>query len=405
MPNTDLIIFTMSRFDDPYSSTIFSLAKELSARRRVFYIDHPFTVKDALLHFNKPQIQNRRTTWLTGNKRYRKLNDQLTVVIPPPTLPINWLPTGEWYARAAAWSEQKMQRLFRQLLADFEIEEYVFINSFNPFFLQQLPADRPPKLYVYQTTDDLSQAPYVAKHGVGLEQQLFARADVVLATSQALRDYAANYAQQVHLLPNAADVSFFNTAYTETLPRPNDLKSIEKPIVLYVGNVSYLRMDFALLKQLATDQADKHFVFIGPIDSEVHREYGLHEQPNVSFLGGRPFSEMPAYLQHSQCCIIPFLCNQLTQSIYPLKINEYLAAAKPVVTTPFSPDIRRFKLVVKLASDAASFGRAIEEAISTDSKAKQRERMAVAAQNSWAARAEQLEELLAIKNYELRITN
>ncbi len=97
--------------------------------------------------------------------------------------------------------------------------------------------------------------------------------------------------------------------------------------------------------------------------------------------------DLPPYLQHVQCALILFLCSALTKSIYPLKINEYLAAGKPVVTTAFSEDIRSFGEVVELADSHETFIAAVRRAITIESPEKVSQRMAIAAQNTWEARA------------------
>ena len=154
---------------------------------------------------------------------------------------------------------------------------------------------------------------------------------------------------------------------------------------MYTGNISQSRMDFALLQKIAQQHPNKQLVCIGPVDSPEHTKYGLDKMPNVTFLPPKTIEQLPAYLQYAQCCIIPFLANELTQSIYPLKINEYLAAGKPVVTTNFSEDI-------------ADFVQAIQTALDTNTPALQQARIALAQTNSWTARAKQLDRII---NYKL----
>jgi hypothetical protein len=108
------------------------------------------------------------------------------------------------------------------------------------------------------------------------------------------------------------------------------------------------------------------------------------------FAGSRRLDELPALLQHMDCALIPFRCNTLTRSIYPLKINEYLAAGKPVVSTAFSDDIRTFAPVIYLAEDHAGFLRRIDEALAEQNPELEQRRVEVARSNNWTARIEQL---------------
>jgi hypothetical protein len=90
------------------------------------------------------------------------------------------------------------------------------------------------------------------------------------------------------------------------------------------------------------------------------------------------------------CVLIPFLCNTLTASIYPLKINEYLAAGKAVVSTAFSDDIQGFSEYIYLAQDHTAFIGQIERALQENDPAMVQNRSALAETNSWAARIQQL---------------
>src|SRR4030095_14581691 len=108
---------------------------------------------------------------------------------------------------------------------------------------------------------------------------------------------------------------------------------------------------------------ENFLVMVGPITADKYRQAGLDQRRNVMFTGCKDIAELPAYLKYSHCCIIPFLCNQLTRSIYPLKINEYLSAGKPVVTTNFSEDIATFARVAYVIKTHQEFLTAIGRAL------------------------------------------
>src|SRR5688572_27295224 len=96
----DIIMLALPRWDGQYSSTAYSLAKELSVHTRVFYIDNPFTVKDYLAARHLEKVKARKNALLKGEDIYTKPDPnypQLTVVTPRMILPINWLPSGFLY--------------------------------------------------------------------------------------------------------------------------------------------------------------------------------------------------------------------------------------------------------------------------------------------------------------------
>jgi teichuronic acid biosynthesis glycosyltransferase TuaH len=108
---------------------------------------------------------------------------------------------------------------------------------------------------------------------------------------------------------------------------------------------------------------------------------------------------LPAYLQYMDVMIIPYRLSVLTKSIYPLKLNEYLGAGKPVVSTIFSDDIKEFNEVVYLAKDHREFLELIDKAINENSEEKKQLRMRFASNNTWAARVEQFWTFLETAGY------
>jgi len=115
---------------------------------------------------------------------------------------------------------------------------------------------------------------------------------------------------------------------------------------------------------------------------------------NITFTGPKEMEELPAYLKYFDVCIIPFAKNLLTKSIYPLKINEYLAAGKSVVSTNFSPDIASFKDFIHLANSSSGFVNLIDWAITDNSEDKITARTKKAASNTWETRIRQFEKLV-----------
>jgi glycosyltransferase involved in cell wall biosynthesis len=144
-----------------------------------------------------------------------------------------------------------------------------------------------------------------------------------------------------------------------------------------------------LLVKIAKHHADKVLLMIGPFANDNYKKAGLDKLPNVVFTGRKSIEELPAYLKHIHCCIIPFLCIPLTKSIYPLKINEYLSAGKPVITTDFSEDIVNFGEVALVSFNHEAFISNIEKAIETDNEEELTKRVQYSANNSWSSRAKQ----------------
>ena len=142
-------------------------------------------------------------------------------------------------------------------------------------------------------------------------------------------------------------------AQAETdLARPDDLPA--GPIVGFFGLLSEW-IDQDLLVRLARELPAVRVILIGKADVPVTALQGL---PNVALLGPRPFQELPRYLAWFDVGIIPFVVNDLTRSVNPIKLREMLSAGCPVVSTAL-PEVEVFD-----GQCGVSIGRTAEEFVS-----------------------------------------
>src|SRR5258706_738956 len=383
----DIIMFALPRWDGPYFSTALSMAKELSRTCRVFYIDNPFTVKDLITGFFTKPVRIRMRAFFFGSDQYRRIDPDypnLINVTPYLTLPINFLPPGKVHHFFSRINNAIVRRAIASVIRDHHIKDFIYINSFNPFYFPNLDAFR-PLCKIYHCVDNIAASKYyTAKHGRLREREMMRNFDLTLATSQGLSEYARQLSKHVFYLPNAADFKLFQQARESAIRRPREIEEVDQKIIGYIGHVDH-RMDYDLLTDIATRYPEYVLLLVGPTGSNFERSR-LERLPNVIRTGSKLLTELPAYVRFMDCGIIPFLCNKLTESIYPLKLNEYLAAAKPVVTTNFSPDLNEFEDVIKIASTKMEFVASLSDALRTDSEEKKLSRIKKAAGNTWEAR-------------------
>jgi len=392
----DIICFTLSRWDSAISSPALALAIEFARNNRVFFVEHPFSWKDYAGMRNTAQIQSRKNALLSGKDIYSNppsLPSNLTVVTPKLTIPVNFLPPGAVYNALSGINDKIVLKAIRQVIRDYQVKDFIYINFFDPYFVRKLPSDIKPLYTIYQSMDDITQVAYSNRHGSKLEEEIIRNFDFTLCTSKELTRLKSPFSNNTYFHPNAADIDVFKRAAVEVLPKPAELQGINKPVIGYTGSIEY-RSDFELLKKIAEQHKDKILFFVGPIQGDEHKAVGLDKMDNVIFAGARKITELPNYLQYFDCVIIPFKKNTLTKSIYPLKINEYLAAGKPVIATHFSEDIYTFRDVAYVVDSHEEFLQTIDRSMAENNEERKQARMKVAASNTWTARVEQFWQIL-----------
>jgi len=317
--------------------------------------------------------------------------DNFLAALPPMVPPINFLSPGGMYKKMRERNNRKVLNTIKKVIKDNNIKDYIFMNCYNPFYAGYLPKDEfKPLLNIYQCIDDLSQNDYTVKHGLKLEREAIQNADVTIVTSRELRNIWKPDANEIHVVHNAADLAIFERTMNEKFEKPEEIKDIDTPIIGFVGNLDELRVDYPLIKKIAEQNTDKTLLLVGPINNNEVYELGIDKMPNVIFTGSKDINDLPQYLQYMDVTIIPFLLNKLTKSIYPLKINEYLAAGRPTIATNFSEDIRTFKDVIYIADSEDEFVEVINRALSERSPERIAEMKRVAHTNTWTARVNQV---------------
>ncbi|RYZ39460.1 MAG: glycosyltransferase family 1 protein [Myxococcaceae bacterium] len=221
-----------------------------------------------------------------------------------------------------------------------------------------------PETVAYDCMDELSAfrgAPPALLHR---EAELLTRAEVVFTGGQSLYEAKRHRHPHVHAFPSSVDVPHFATA-RGAVKEPADQASLPHPRLGFFGVVDE-RMDLPLLEAVATARPDWQFVIIGPVVKIDPAS--LPRRPNLHFLGGKQYTELPAYLAGWDVALMPFARNESTRFISPTKTPEYLAAGKPVVSTSIRDVVSPYGDLglVRIADAPEDFVRACEEALAED---------------------------------------
>lgn len=245
-----------------------------------------------------------------------------------------------------------------------------------------------PDLVIYDCMDRYAafHKPSVRPRIERAQQAIVERSDVVFTSSVTLRDELQQWNEHVVLAPNGADVSAFQVEPEN--PPPSWLADLKSPVIGFHGTLGDW-LDYELLGRLADHNRDWTFAFIGPAPSQQAK--ALFARPNVRWHAEVPHAELPRHSTHFDAALVPFVQNELTRSVHPIKVLEYLALGLPVVATPL-PDLQPLSGVLRLADTTDGWQRALGEAIQPIERsplAMERRRVAVREQ-TWERREEQI---------------
>lgn len=205
------------------------------------------------------------------------------------------------------------------------------------------------------------------------------RADAIVTTSDVLSEYFRRDRGCVGTVLNGVNSAFFRRSSYHT---PSDIESLPKPIVGYAGKIQE-RLDLELVRYLIEHLPDVSFVFIGQITSPKHFSK-LGRYSNLYYLGDKKYDHLPNYLRAFDVCIVPHKGDGLAASMSPLKVYEYLASDRPVVTTELA-GIEPIPGWLWIEGSEADFLAAIQTALTK----KDRSPFNVPPEWNWSSRARQ----------------
>lgn len=321
------IMFSSADWAAPYWTNKQHIADRLAkAGHRVLYIESP--------GIRPPQVNSRDFLRIVNRLRRawtppKRLNDNLWVFAPLT------IPLGHRFTLVKRFNAWLMRSVVSRWLDRYRQGDVV-VWTYHPYIEGATRGLKISSL-VYHCVDDLATIPGVdALTFRALEGKLVREADVVFTTSPHLQQHCLELgAVRCVFERNVADIEHFSVA---RLPGwlPPEIASIAGPTLCYVGVLSDYKLDLGLIENCALARPDFHWIFIGEEPERQANETltRLRTLPNAHFIGYRRYSELPDYLRAIDIAVLPNRTDGYMRGVFPMKFYEYLAAGKPVISTP-----------------------------------------------------------------------
>lgn len=381
--NESILCMPLTTWDSEFPNTLVQLMQELSKENKILFVDYEYTFKDLLHGINGGGlVPIKRVLGIKSRLRRlkTKYDSEVYVLTPPPVLPVNWIKWKNPYRFFLQLNSSLIRRTIQDALYTLDMESPILINGYNPFFGLHLTESFNESMNIYFCYDEIKGDAFYSFHGPSVEEDYIRKADGVIVTSDALLESKKGLHPNCFVVKNGVDFELFNkVVYQQRTVQ-------DRPVIGYTGSIDE-RFDVELVRFLVEHMPEADFQFVGRMPNEGVFDK-LQDYSNIKFLGSKKPDEVPGYLLNMDVCIIPYLKTETTKGVYPLKINEYLAAGKPVVMSDFAL-IRDLSCVVDVANNPEHFLQLIKKNLkSTEDQVKLRTK--VSSRNSWEKKAEEL---------------
>lgn len=385
----NIVCHAFPAWDGNYVKSTVELMKAAAAQgHRILYVDYAYTWTD----FFKGILGKSGAPWrrMVGVSPRIRSEQGLHILSLPPVLPSNFLKNPRWHDVVDRLNSKWMGHFIRRATRQLGMEGATVVNAFNPSFGVHLAGRLGERRLVYYCYDEIGAAAWAGRHGARLERKFMGHCDAVVVSSEGLRTKQAARHDAVFTVKNGVDATLFCAEVPQAaLPTlPNWAQG--QPVIGYLGSVDD-RLDIGLLEGLFRQFAHAKFVFVGRVQDRA-LQARLAAFPNVFLAGAQAPAALPGWVARMDVCLIPFVKNEFTAGIYPLKINEYLAAGKPVVSTDFAP-LADFSGIVAITDSAEAFEKSVAEALRPCApdvaQAAVSRRRAFALGNDWSEKAKQ----------------
>jgi len=321
------------------------------------------------------------------------------------TMPLGFLPVRLGLReRANRYAARGFMRLLKRRYGSNWRERVLFYVSSGSYTLTGFIRELDPEHMVFHLLDDNFAFPVVGddrrvwnENKAFMEYMMRQSALVIAVSDELVEKYGRAYKRDIHLVGNGVDVAHFSLPGRNLAGVP-EMENIPRPVLMFVGAVNSW-IDIGLLHELAEKRRDCSLVLVGPcFESSVDRGRwaALCEKDNVYWLGSRPYSELPRYMQYASVLLLPRTMDEHSRCSDPLKLYEYMATGKPVAAVGI-PAVEKFSNFIFTAGGREGFVAAVNRALEEragESQERREKQLAMAGSCSWSSRVRQICNLL-----------
>ena len=373
----DIICISTSDWDRPWGSKQ-QLMSRLSAHNRVLYVEY----QASFLHL---YLFARFKKW----NRLQKISENIFVFTPFPLLPF-----GYYFRNINTINQRIILASIRKIFKKIRFRNPIL--WIYPPSAVDLIDKLGEKLVLYHCIADFTNEKknhLRTKTILSMEKELVKRSDIVLTLTESLRERHMHKNVNTYLFPSAVDDRLFLSFLNRDIEEPKDIRGIKKPRIGLVGYLDARIIDTELLCFLADRYPEWSVILIGPRFRYFSKFKSLTKRNNVYFLGEKENYRVPLYIKNLDVCIIPYVINEFTNNISPLKLYEYLALGKPVISTKLE-EVQKFKDIIKVSDDTEDFIKNISLALKEKDVEIVNKRLDFARENSWTERLRYVSELI-----------
>jgi len=251
-----------------------------------------------------------------------------------------------------------------------------------------------PQMLVYDVMDELANFKFAPPQLRERERRLLGQSAVVFTGGASLYDAKKHFNPNTHLFASGVDSAHYAQACHPDTTVPDWMEAIPTPRATYIGVIDE-RMDYDIIGQMAHARPDVQFVMCGPIVKVDPAQ--LPQAPNLHYPGQQPYADLPRILKGTDICLMPFAQNEATKFISPTKTLEYMAAHRPIVSTPIKDVERFYSDIVFLADTPEAFVAQIDAALNEPAEERARKNLReekILAEQAWDAIAENMKTLM-----------